>query len=107
MLPARTPLDHMYVNVTLDIMEMDETAQVNLISRYMYSVLRVVLHDTFDYSTAPFSRVAGKLDDLLPITRFNLRLLPTFRKKKGSKKKERVPICQEKKKTSFVKATGK
>ena len=31
MLPARTPLDHMYVNVTLDILEMDETAQVNLI----------------------------------------------------------------------------
>ena len=27
-------------------------------------------------------------------------------KKKGLKKKERVPICQEKKKTSFVKATG-
>ena len=26
-------------------------------------------------------------------------------KKKGLKKKERVPICQEKKKTSFVKAT--
>ena len=31
MLPARTPLDHMYVNVTLDILEMDEAAQVNLI----------------------------------------------------------------------------
>ena len=80
MLPARTPLDHMYVNVTLDILEMDATAQVNLISRYMYSMLRVVLHDTFDYSTASFSRVAGKLDNLSPITRFNLRLLPTFRK---------------------------
>ena len=26
--------------------------------------------------------------------------------KTGLKKKERVPICQEKKKTSFVKATG-
>ena len=32
MLPAQTPLDHMYVNVTLDILEMDETAQVNSIS---------------------------------------------------------------------------
>ena len=32
MLPAQTPLDHMYVNVILDILEMDETAQVNSIS---------------------------------------------------------------------------
>ena len=154
----------------------------------MYSVLRVVLHDTFDYSTAPFSRDAGQLDHLSPITRFNLRLLPTSRgrknrfffylekrkevviisdlressggrfaatahvearfscychilftsrtlknshvkafcfrkifadgkiksvrkslvkkKKKKGKKKERVPICQEKKKTSSVKVTG-
>ena len=24
---AKTPLDHMYVNVTLDILEMDKTAQ--------------------------------------------------------------------------------
>ena len=98
MLPARTPLDHMYVNVTLDIMEMDETAQVNLISRYMYSMLRVVLHDTFDYSTAPFSRVAGKLDDLLPITRFNLRLLPTFRKKKRLKEERKSTNLSRKEK---------
>ena len=32
MLSAITPLDHMYVNVSLDILEMDKTAQVNLIS---------------------------------------------------------------------------
>ena len=32
MLHAWTPLDHMYVNVTLDIPEMEKTAQVNLIS---------------------------------------------------------------------------
>ena len=32
MLDAKTPLDHMYVNVTLDILEMDKTAQANLIS---------------------------------------------------------------------------
>ena len=31
-LSAITPLDHMYVNVSLDILEMDKTAQVNLIS---------------------------------------------------------------------------
>ena len=49
----------------------------------MYSVLRVVLHDTFDYSTAPFSRDAGQLDHLSPITRFNLRLLPTYRGRKN------------------------
>ena len=28
---VRTPLDHMYVNVGLAILEMDEIAQVNLI----------------------------------------------------------------------------
>ena len=28
---VRTPLDHMYVNVSLVILEMDEIAQVNLI----------------------------------------------------------------------------
>ena len=39
----------------------------------MYSVLRAVLHDTLDYSTAPFSRVTGQLDHLSPIARFNLR----------------------------------
>ena len=32
MLHAWTPLDRMYVNVMLDILEMDETAQVSLIS---------------------------------------------------------------------------
>ena len=32
MLSAITALDHMYVNVSLDILEMDKTAQVNLIS---------------------------------------------------------------------------
>ena len=32
MLHAWTPLDHMYVNVMLDILEMDKSAQVNLIS---------------------------------------------------------------------------
>ena len=36
MLHARTSLDHMYVNVTLDILEMDKTAQVNLISSLQY-----------------------------------------------------------------------
>ena len=45
-------------------------------------MLRVALHDTFDYSTAPFSRDAGQLDHLSPITRFNLRLLPTSRGRK-------------------------
>ena len=32
MLPARTPTDPMFVNATLNLMEMVETAQVNLIS---------------------------------------------------------------------------
>ena len=72
MLPARTPLDHMYVNVTLDILEMDETAQVNLIF-----LAKCIL------CTAPFSRVAGKLDNLSPITCFNMRLHPTFRCRKN------------------------
>ena len=36
MLDAKTPLDHMYVNVTLDILEMDKTAQANLISLKQY-----------------------------------------------------------------------
>ena len=36
MLDAKTPLDHMYVNVTLDILEMDRTAQANLISLQQY-----------------------------------------------------------------------
>ena len=29
---AKTPLDHMYVNLILDILKMDKTAQVNFIS---------------------------------------------------------------------------
>ena len=29
---CKTALDHMYVNVTLDILEMDKTAQFNFIS---------------------------------------------------------------------------
>ena len=64
----------------------------------MYSVLRVVLHDTFDYSPAPFSRDAGQLDHLSSITRFNLRLLPTSRGRKNrfffylEKRKEVVTI---------------
>ena len=29
---VRTPLDHMYVNVSLDILEMDKIAQVYLIA---------------------------------------------------------------------------
>ena len=36
MLDAKTPLDHVYVNVTLDILEMDKTAQANLISLQQY-----------------------------------------------------------------------
>ena len=36
MLHAWTPLDHMYVNVMLDMLEMDENAQVNLISSLQY-----------------------------------------------------------------------
>ena len=36
MLDAKTPLDHMHVNVTLDILEMDKTAQANLISLQQY-----------------------------------------------------------------------
>ena len=77
MLPARTPLDHIRVDVMLEIPEMDETAQVNLISS-LHVFCRVVLHNTFNYSAAPVSRVAGQLDHLSPITRFNLSLLPTL-----------------------------
>ena len=36
MLLAITPLDHMYVNVSLDILGMDKTAQVNLIASLQY-----------------------------------------------------------------------
>ena len=35
-----------------------------------------------------------------------VKKLKKLKYKTGLKKKERVPICQEKKKTSFVKATG-
>ena len=62
MLHAWTPLDHMYVNVTLDILEMEKTARVNLISSLQYS--RIVVHDMFDYSAAPSSCVARQLDNL-------------------------------------------
>ena len=46
MLSAIIPLDHMYVNVSLDILGMDRPAQLNLIS-------------SFDYSAAPLGRVAA------------------------------------------------
>ena len=36
MLSAITPLDHIYVNGSLDILEMDKNAQVNLISSLQY-----------------------------------------------------------------------
>ena len=36
MLNAKTPSDHMYVNVNLDILEMDKTAPANLISSQKY-----------------------------------------------------------------------
>ena len=36
MLSAITPLDHMYVNVKLGVLEMDKTAQVKLISSLRY-----------------------------------------------------------------------
>ena len=32
----RFPLSHMYVNVTVDLLEVDKTAQVNLISLQQY-----------------------------------------------------------------------
>ena len=73
MLHARTSLDHMYVNVTLDILEMDKTAQVKLISSLQY--VETVLHDTFNYSAAPFSRVARQLDNL---SLRNLAILSSF-----------------------------
>ena len=44
MLNAKTPLDHTYVNVSPDILEMGKTAQVSLI----YSLQHL---DTFDYSS--------------------------------------------------------
>ena len=36
MLSAITPLDHIHVNVSVDILEMDKTAQVNLIFSLQY-----------------------------------------------------------------------
>ena len=36
------------------------------------TIFRTVLHVTFTYSTAPFSRVAGQLDNLFLITPFDL-----------------------------------
>ena len=36
------------------------------------TIFRTVLHVTFNYSAAPFSRVAGQLDNLLLITPFDL-----------------------------------
>ena len=36
MLPARTPTDPIFVNATLDLMEMVKAAQVNLISLLQY-----------------------------------------------------------------------
>ena len=62
MLHARTSLGRMYVNVTLDILEMDKTAQMKLISSLQY--VEIALHDTFNYSAAPFSRVARQLDNI-------------------------------------------
>ena len=59
MLYAWTPLDHMYVNVSLDILEMDKTAQVNLISSRQY-LERSCTIDTLNNSAAPFSRNAKK-----------------------------------------------
>ena len=44
MLNAKTPSDHMYVNVSLDILEMGKTAQVSLICSLQHL-------DTFDYSS--------------------------------------------------------
>ena len=47
MLSAITPLDHMYVNVSLDILEMDKTAQVNLISSLQYLDVTGQVFDAF------------------------------------------------------------
>ena len=55
-------MDHMYLNVMLDILEMEKTAQANLMSSLQCS--RIVLHDTFEYSAAPSSCVARQLDNL-------------------------------------------
>ena len=47
MLSAITPLDHIYVNVSLDILEMDKTAQVNLISSLQYLDVTAQVFDAF------------------------------------------------------------
>ena len=47
MLSAITPLDHIYVNVSLDILEMDKTAQVNLISSLRYLDVTAQVFDAF------------------------------------------------------------
>ena len=47
MLSAITPLDHIYVNVSLDILEMDKTAQVNLISSLQYLDVTAQVFDVF------------------------------------------------------------
>ena len=39
---------------------------------FFVTIFRIVLHDTFDHSAAPFSRVARKLDNLLLMTRYDL-----------------------------------
>ena len=54
MLHAWTPLDHMYVNVMLDMLEMDETAQVNLISSLQYFAYSCMTRST----TAPHHSAA-------------------------------------------------
>ena len=50
MLHGWAPLDHMYMNVTLEILEIDKTAQANLISIQN-------IHDIFDYSAALTARL--------------------------------------------------
>ena len=41
------------------------TAEFN----FFVTIFIIVLHDTFDYSAAPFGRVARQLDNLLLMTR--------------------------------------
>ena len=59
MLSAIIPLDHMYVNFSLDILGMD----------FFVIIFIIVLHETFDYSAAPFGRVTRQLNNLLLMTR--------------------------------------
>ena len=67
MLSAIIPLDHMYVNVSLDILGVDKPAQLNF--NFFVTIFIIVLHDTFDYSAAPSGCVARQLDSLLLMTR--------------------------------------